>query len=114
MLEDVHSALIEDLPLSPSAPGGMIQYRRSLTLSLFFKFYLHVLNALKGKIGNIPDIPDNLKSAAEPLHPKELKSSQYFQVVPKDQSKLDPVGRPLTHLSAFKQATGTVHTKNRF
>jgi hypothetical protein len=31
-LEEAYSALIEDLPLHPAAPGGMIQYRRSLTL----------------------------------------------------------------------------------
>jgi len=32
MLEEAYSALMEDLPLDPSAPGGMIQYRRSLSL----------------------------------------------------------------------------------
>jgi hypothetical protein len=32
MLEEAYSALMEDLPLHPSAPGGMIQYRRSLSL----------------------------------------------------------------------------------
>jgi hypothetical protein len=32
MLEEAYSALMEDLPLLPDAPGGMIQYRRSLSL----------------------------------------------------------------------------------
>ena len=32
MLEEAYSALMEDLPLKPNAPGGMIQYRRSLSL----------------------------------------------------------------------------------
>jgi hypothetical protein len=32
MLEEAYAALMEDLPLHPSAPGGMIQYRRSLSL----------------------------------------------------------------------------------
>lgn len=38
-LELAYSYLLEDLPLPPSAPGGMIQYRRSLTLSLFFRAF---------------------------------------------------------------------------
>jgi len=32
MLEEAYSALMEELPLQPNAPGGMIQYRRSLSL----------------------------------------------------------------------------------
>jgi CO dehydrogenase flavoprotein C-terminal domain. len=32
MLEEAYSALMEDLTLPPDAPGGMIQYRRSLSL----------------------------------------------------------------------------------
>lgn len=37
-LEEAYSGLIEDLPLNPGAPGGMIQYRRSLTLRYFLNF----------------------------------------------------------------------------
>ena len=32
MLEEAYSALMEDLPLDPGAKGGMILYRRSLSL----------------------------------------------------------------------------------
>ena len=32
IVKEACQALIEDLPLSPSAPGGMIEFRRSLTL----------------------------------------------------------------------------------
>lgn len=32
MLEEAYVVLMEDLPLDPTAPGGMIQYRRSLSL----------------------------------------------------------------------------------
>jgi hypothetical protein len=40
MLEEAYSALMEDLPLDPSAPGGMIQYRRSLSLRYgIYTFY---------------------------------------------------------------------------
>lgn len=37
LVEQMNDALMVELPLAPSAPGGMILYRRSLTLSLFFK-----------------------------------------------------------------------------
>jgi len=40
MLEEAYSALMEDLPLRPDAPGGMIQYRRSLSLRYgIYTFY---------------------------------------------------------------------------
>lgn len=46
LLQDVCAGLVEELPLSPDAPGGMIEFRRTLTLSFFFKFYLTVLQKL--------------------------------------------------------------------
>lgn len=42
LVEAVNTELVKELPLSAEAPGGMIQYRRSLTLSLFFKAYLNI------------------------------------------------------------------------
>ena len=45
--------LAEDLPLAPGAPGGMEAYRKSLTLSFFFKFYLAVLKQINVKQVNI-------------------------------------------------------------
>lgn len=32
ILEEVYNSLLEELPLADNAPGGMIKYRRSLTL----------------------------------------------------------------------------------
>eukprot|EP00061_Rhincodon_typus_P010225 g34350.t1 len=46
MLQEACSLLADELTLSPSAPGGMVQFRRTLTLSFFFKFYLSVLQKL--------------------------------------------------------------------
>lgn len=34
------------------------------------------------------------------------EAGQLFETVPEDQSKHDPIGRPLPHTSAFKQASG--------
>lgn len=39
-------SLAEEMALAPSVPGGMVTYRRTLTISLFFKFYLTVQHQL--------------------------------------------------------------------
>lgn len=41
------------MTLDPSAPGGMVTYRRTLTLSLFYKFYLTVLQKLRKQVTNL-------------------------------------------------------------
>jgi xanthine dehydrogenase/oxidase len=41
--------LAEDLPLRPDAPGGSVPYRRTLSTSFFFKFYLAVQSLLVKK-----------------------------------------------------------------
>jgi hypothetical protein len=46
LLQDVCAGLAEELTLAPDAPGGMVEFRRTLTLSFFFKFYLMVLQKL--------------------------------------------------------------------
>ena len=46
VLPQAYEKLAEDLPLAAGAPGGMIEYRRSLTTSFFFKFYLHTTDEL--------------------------------------------------------------------
>ena len=40
--ESIIEWLFEDMPLSFSAPGGMIEFRKALAASFFFKFYLLV------------------------------------------------------------------------
>ena len=50
LLEVACSSLAEEMTLDPSAPGGMVTYRRTLTLSLFYKFYLTVLQKLAAEV----------------------------------------------------------------
>ncbi|KAL1122173.1 hypothetical protein AAG570_003578 [Ranatra chinensis] len=104
-LNNAYTYLMEELPLDPGAPGGMIQYRRSLTLSFFFKFYLSVCGQLERE-GTKIDIPPSYKSGETKLRNLTPESSQYFTVIPSEQEKTDLVGRPIVHKSAFKQATG--------
>ncbi|KAJ8955150.1 hypothetical protein NQ318_009043 [Aromia moschata] len=104
-LEIAYSSLLEDLPLDPGAPGGMIQYRRSLTLSLFFKAFLAISQKLQSYVPDMKLDPREL-SGIEGFHGKDLKSSQYFTVVPSTKEKTDSFQRPIVHMSAYKQACG--------
>ncbi|KAM3585750.1 uncharacterized protein V6R79_026294 [Siganus canaliculatus] len=103
-LSRAYDVLLDELVLPPSAPGGKVEFRRSLTLSFLFKFNLEILQKLR-ETGVITEpLPDNMKMT--PL-PREIQPGlQEFQHVPKDQNEQDPVGRPLIHRSAVSQATG--------
>lgn len=106
MLDDACPLLAEDLPLEPSAPGSMIEFRRTLTTSFFFKFYLNVTQELI-KAGTIQKTMSNdMHSATAPLRRASPKSTQLYQIVSPGQRSEDAVGRPIPHLSAAKQATG--------
>ncbi|XP_061540250.1 xanthine dehydrogenase/oxidase isoform X1 [Phycodurus eques] len=106
LLEEACSSLAEELTLDPSVPGGMVIYRRTLTLSLFYKFYLTVLQKLGGQGLNVEEVRSNFLSATEIYHQEPPSSVQIYQEVPQTQHPDDVVGRPVMHLSALKQATG--------
>ncbi|XP_038153453.1 aldehyde oxidase 6 [Cyprinodon tularosa] len=101
-LNQAYDILLEELSLPPSAPGGKVEFRRGLTLSLLFKFYLDVLHKLKEMNVIKEEIPEKLQPLPRDIQP----SLQEFQSVPKDQEAHDPVGRPMMHRSAISQATG--------
>lgn len=106
MIELASKSLIEDLPLAASAPGGMIEFRRSLTLSFFFKFYMSVKDELRQTLPFVKPIAQREKSAIQTFHRDPPESLQLSQIVPKEQPDYDLVGRPIPHVSAQKQATG--------
>ncbi|CAD7676511.1 unnamed protein product [Nyctereutes procyonoides] len=108
LLQNVCAGLAEELKLSPDAPGGMVDFRRTLTLSFFFKFYLTVLQKLER--GNLEDkcgkLDPTYASATLLFHKDPPANVQLFQEVPEGQSEEDMVGRPLPHLAAAMQASG--------
>ncbi|XP_072938773.1 xanthine dehydrogenase [Epargyreus clarus] len=106
MLEKAYANMIEELPLIPSAPGGNIQFRRALTMSLFLKAYLAIAKQMSKDYIHDDLIKPYHSSGAEQFHGSMPKSSQYFELVGDKQVKSDAVGRPITHVSAFKQVTG--------
>ncbi|KAG6445380.1 hypothetical protein O3G_MSEX003913 [Manduca sexta] len=103
VISDVCDSLMEELHLESNAPGGMAEYRKSLCLSLFFRFYLYVsqkITKFNGfKINNY-DL-----SGIDEIPLMEPNSSQCYEMK-NNAEKPDAVGKPLPHLSAFKQATG--------
>lgn len=106
LVELANDLLVEELPLSRSAPGGMILYRRSLTLSLFFKAYLAISDTLTRSVVGRKPVDDRQKSGADTFHTLVPKSTQLFEKVSTDQPPTDPIRRPQIHASAFKQVTG--------
>lgn len=106
LVEAINKELVNELPLSPSAPGGMILYRRSLTLSLFFKAYLDISQKLENDVIDRPLVSEREKSGSHLFHTLVPKSTQFYEKVPDNQPNTDPVGRPRIHASAFKQTTG--------
>lgn len=106
LLELANQELINEITLSSDAPGGMILYRKSLSLSLFFKSFISVSQSLAKSIAGYQPIPENEQSASKTFHTLTPNSSQVFERIPGTQCQGDPVGRPLVHRSALKQATG--------
>ncbi|XP_014007070.1 aldehyde oxidase 1 [Salmo salar] len=105
-LSEAYTQLLDEISLSPSHPGGQVEFRRSLTLSLLFKFNLQMLHKLWEMNVIQEDLSEEMSSGIRPL-PKQLQPSlQEFQAVVKGQSGDDPVGRPIMHRSAISQATG--------
>ncbi|XP_061464042.1 aldehyde oxidase 1-like [Rhineura floridana] len=107
MLDKACRAVLQEIILPSSAPGGKVEYRRTLIVSFIFKFYLEVLQALRIMYPNrYPDIPENYASALEHFHTKMPQSMQKFQEVEPGQLAQDPVGRPIIHQADIKHATG--------
>ncbi|XP_068446552.1 aldehyde oxidase 1-like [Clinocottus analis] len=103
-LSRAYDVLLDELVLPLSAPGGKVQFRRSLTLSFLFKFNMEVLQKLRGMNVTTEELPERMQ--IQPL-PREIQPGlQEFQHVSKHQSDQDPVGRPTMHRSALIQATG--------
>lgn len=105
LVEIVNKNLIDEIPLSADAPGGFILYRRSLTLSLFFKAFLHISQSLEKTIG-LNLLSERERSGIEGFTTLLPQSTQLFEKVSSNQPTTDPIHRPLIHASALKQATG--------
>ncbi|GAB1284990.1 Aldehyde oxidase 2 [Apodemus speciosus] len=115
MLDEACRLLLDEVSLPGSAPGGKVEFRRTLIVSFFFKFYLEVLQELKADeklppestdSQRYPEIADRFLSSLGDFQVTLPRGVQTFQRVDSHQPLQDPVGRPIMHLSGLKHATG--------
>jgi xanthine dehydrogenase/oxidase len=88
------SSLAEEFDLNFGVPGGMATYRKTLALSLFFRFWHEVISDLK--LGEVD--PDLITE----IH-RGISSGSRDNHNPHEQRV---VGKQIPHLSALKQNTG--------
>ncbi|KAH9614387.1 hypothetical protein KSS87_007646 [Heliosperma pusillum] len=97
LLDDALKILEEDVVLKEDAPGGMVEFRRSLTLSFFFKYFLLVCETL-----DVKSVPSSDISALRPFKKSSVYGSQDYEIVKQGTA----VGSPEVHQSATLQVTG--------
>ncbi|XP_059665245.1 xanthine dehydrogenase 1-like isoform X2 [Cornus florida] len=102
VLQGALKTLEEDILLKDNAPGGMVEFRKSLTLSFFFKFFLWVSHQMEGKKYFTESVPLSHLSAVQLFHRPSVIGSQDFEITKYGTA----VGLPDIHLSARLQVTG--------
>ncbi|KAM9123113.1 aldehyde oxidase-like isoform 3-T5 [Pangshura tecta] len=107
MLDEACRLVLKEVSLPGSAPGGKVEYRRTLIVSFLFKFYLEVLQSLNRMDPHLyPEIAEKYGSVLQDFQPQIPQSEQIYQEVNPEQLPRDPVGRPIMHQAGIKHATG--------
>ncbi|XP_038878581.1 xanthine dehydrogenase 1-like [Benincasa hispida] len=102
LLKNALKVLEEDILLQENAPGGMVEFRKSLTLSFFFKFYLWVSHEM-GRYNLVGEkVPLSHLSAVKSFQRPHVIGSQDYEI----KRHGTAVGSPEVHLSARLQVTG--------
>ena len=96
LLQNALKVLQNDILLKENAPGGMVEFRKSLTLSFFFKFFLWVSHQMDGIK---EQIPSSHISAVHSVHRPTITGSQDYEIVKHGTA----VGSPEIHLSSRLQ-----------
>uniref|UniRef100_A0A4W2IRU8 aldehyde oxidase n=1 Tax=Bos indicus x Bos taurus TaxID=30522 RepID=A0A4W2IRU8_BOBOX len=89
MLSDACRLVLDEIYIPPDAEGGMVEYRRTLIISLLFKFYLKVRRGLNKMVRT---------TSLGLLHCRWI----LYQL----SHTGNPVGHPVMHQSAIKHTTG--------
>uniref|UniRef100_A0A6A7FS67 xanthine dehydrogenase n=1 Tax=Hirondellea gigas TaxID=1518452 RepID=A0A6A7FS67_9CRUS len=107
MPDQVISSLLKEVTVNPGAPGGMTSYRNALVPSFFFKFYLHVRHQLSIEFaGSVEPIQPDEQELLQPYTKPHHRAMHFYQKVSSQQELIDPVGRPVPHVSCLQQVTG--------
>ncbi|KAM0000115.1 putative xanthine dehydrogenase [Helianthus debilis subsp. tardiflorus] len=102
LLQKSLEILKQDVVISENAPGGMVEFRKSLTLSFFFKFFLWVSHQMNGQDSFNESVPASHLSAIESFHRPSVTGSQDYETTKQGTA----VGSPKVHMSARLQVTG--------
>ncbi|XP_072991068.1 xanthine dehydrogenase-like [Typha latifolia] len=102
LLEDALSVLKEDICLAHDAPGGMIEFRKSLTLSFFYKFFMWVTHEMNQKGAFKEGVHATQLSAIQRYARPTSDGNQSYELVRHGTA----VGLPMAHLSSKLQVTG--------
>lgn len=102
LLQGALKVLEKEILLKENAPGGMVEFRKSLILSFFFKFFLWVSHQMDGKKFFTERVPLSHLSAVQTFHRPSVIGSQDYEIRKHGTS----VGSPEVHLSARLQVTG--------
>jgi xanthine dehydrogenase/oxidase len=100
--DGIFGMLESEFTLAPHAPGGMVDFRRSLVLSFFYKYMLYVQDQLSREAEEF--FSPQLRSAFEPYHRPVSSGTQVWEGAHK--IDIGPVGKSEVHVSALKQVTG--------
>ena len=91
--------LQKDVLLKDDAPGGMVEFRKSLTLSFFFKFFLWVSHQMDATLSVGKSLPSSYLSAVESFHRPTVIGTQDYEITKHGTA----VGSPEIHLSSRLQ-----------
>ncbi|VAH17405.1 unnamed protein product [Triticum turgidum subsp. durum] len=99
LLDETFNLLKEDIPLAENAPGGMVEFRSSLTLSFFFKFFLYVTHEMNIKgLSKVGLDAANMSAIQSYTRPVSIGAQGYESV-----GQGTAVGQPMVHMSAILQ-----------
>ncbi|KAG0460142.1 hypothetical protein HPP92_023270 [Vanilla planifolia] len=102
LLLEAIKVLKDNVPLAENAPGGMVEFRKSLTLSFFFKFFLWVTQKMNEN-GCFKEVLDDAHlSAIQANHRSCSSASQRYEILERGTA----VGLPMVHQSARLQVSG--------
>ncbi|KAM0887057.1 hypothetical protein ACQ4PT_029289 [Festuca glaucescens] len=99
LLNETFNLLKEDIPLAENAPGGMVEFRSSLTLSFFFKIFLYVTHEMNIKGLSKEGLDAANMSAIQSYTRPVTVGTQGYELVGQGTA----VGQPMVHTSAMLQ-----------
>uniref|UniRef100_G3WW71 aldehyde oxidase n=1 Tax=Sarcophilus harrisii TaxID=9305 RepID=G3WW71_SARHA len=106
ILDEACRLILDEVTIPSSSSGGMVEYKRTLMISFFFKFYLEVVQELNIRNPGYPDVPNKFQSVLEDFPLTIPCGTQAYECIDSQKSPQDPVGRPVMHQSGIKHATG--------